>query len=288
MKEIDILGRNAETFPQLHVWGWEIALYLFLGGLAAGLLVLSGLAWRKGGNSGKATDFWGPLLAPVVLAIGMGALFLDLEKKAHVWRFYTTVQWRSPMSWGSWILLLVMPAALWMAWLALTDATPGLRRTAGTMNAILGTALGIYTGVLLGAMGARPLWNSPLMGPLFLMSGLSAAAALLYLLESDEGEKRRLASLDLRFMAVEAALLALLFGALFTGGEAQRAAARLFFGGPYTAVFWIGVVFVGMILPALFERREHRGWAPLWVLMGSMALRAVMVWAGQASQWEVL
>ncbi len=32
----------------------------------------------------------------------------------------------------------------------------------------------------LGALGARPLWNSALLGPLFLFSGLSTAAALLH------------------------------------------------------------------------------------------------------------
>ena len=44
---------------------------------------------------------------------------------------------------------------------------PGLR---------FGIALGIYTGILLSAMVARPLWNSAILGPLFLFSGLSAAA----------------------------------------------------------------------------------------------------------------
>ena len=42
----------------------------------------------------------------------MLALFLDLEFKKHVYRFYLAFLPSSPMSWGSWILILVYPAAL--------------------------------------------------------------------------------------------------------------------------------------------------------------------------------
>jgi len=194
--DIEVAGRNAETFPVLHVWGWEIALYLFLGGLAAGLLVLAGWAHRRyePARLGPALGWMGPLLAPVVLSIGMFALFLDLENKWNVWRFYTTFRVAAPMSWGAWILILVYPASLLFAWAAWSELGPAgarlvtgapfpLRRTIAGLNVALGAALGVYTGILLGALGARPLWNSPLLGPLFLASGLSAGAALLVLLE---------------------------------------------------------------------------------------------------------
>ena len=48
-------------------------------------------------------------------------------------------------------------------------------------NIVLGVALGIYTGILLNTMVARPLWNSAILGPLFLFSGLSAGAAMVHL-----------------------------------------------------------------------------------------------------------
>jgi formate-dependent nitrite reductase membrane component NrfD len=46
---------------------------------------------------------------------------------------------------------------------------------------VLGVALGIYTGILLNTMVARPLWNSAILGPLFLVSGLSAGAAVMHI-----------------------------------------------------------------------------------------------------------
>lgn len=307
--DIDIAGRNAETFPSLHIWGWEIALYLFLGGLAAGLLILSGWAHRRafGGQDhglGRARGWLGPVLAPVVLSLGMGALFLDLEHKLHMWRFYSTFQVTAPMSWGAWILALVYPASVLLAWGAWSEFGPvgkplvtgfefPFRRALGTVNVVLGVALGVYTGILLGAFGARPLWNSPVLGPLFLASGLSGAAALLMLLEPDAELRHELARLDARLLGAEGLVLTLYFVALATGGQAQREAAQLFFGGPFTAVFWIGVMFLGMVMPLLLERWQQAGRAqatvipPVLVLLGGAALRAVVVLAGQASRWEV-
>ena len=44
MTEVDLTGTNGITFPTLATWHWEVAVYLFLGGLVAGLMVLA--AWR--------------------------------------------------------------------------------------------------------------------------------------------------------------------------------------------------------------------------------------------------
>ena len=51
----------------------------------------------------------------------------------------------------------------------------------GKLNLVLGIALGTYTGILLSTLSARPVWNSALLGPLFLISGFSTGAALMML-----------------------------------------------------------------------------------------------------------
>lgn len=39
IEEVIVSGRsNPEIDPFLHVWGWEIPFYLFIGGLVAGIL----------------------------------------------------------------------------------------------------------------------------------------------------------------------------------------------------------------------------------------------------------
>ncbi len=282
--EISIVGANPHA---AEFWGWEIAAYLFLGGLVAGLMVLGGWFRRREPVPPRSVTFWAPALAPVLLAIGMLALFLDLERKLHAFRFYLTVQITSPMSWGAWILLLVFPVAG-------LSVLPYFGRRLATANIVLGTALGIYTGILLGAFGARPLWNTPLLGPLFLVSGVSSAAALLMLLEKSHEWRERLAAIDSKLIAVEAALLVLMLIGLATGGAAQKAAAGLVLGGAFTGAFWVAVVLIGLALPVFMEylhrsgRAQATAFAPVFVLAGGVALRAVILFAGQASGWSSL
>jgi formate-dependent nitrite reductase membrane component NrfD len=132
------------------------------------------------------------------------------------------------------------------------------------------------------------------LGPLFLLSGLSSAAALLAVLEPSAQARHRLSSLDLCFIAAETAALVLMFIGLASGGAAQRAAAYLFFGGAYTALFWIGIVFTGLLLPAVIEYLHRTGQAQatvypaVLVLLGGFALRVIILFAGQASRWEYL
>jgi protein NrfD len=305
--ELTSTRANPLVDPSLHVWGCEIPVYLFLGGLVAGMMVLSGWALlsgrgRRAGGAGSAL----PGLGLVLLSLGMLALFLDLEHKTYVWRLYTTFMVRSPMSWGAWILVLVYPALLAdfllpphplariPALAALSErlrAAPGVQRAVGAVNLGLGVMLGIYTGILLSAMGARPLWNSAVLGPLFLASGLSSAAALVHLITRDHEESERLARADNVFLGVELALVALLFIGLGSSTRVHIAAAGLFFGGPFTAVFWVGVVGLGILFPLLVQsltllhRVRHTPVAPVLVLSGGLLLRLVIVYAGQLSRW---
>src|SRR5207244_6929242 len=99
--------RKREEAAVHNFWGWQIAVYLFLGGLAAGLMILSAIAKRESFAMRLL-----PFGAPLALSVGMGALFLDLDYKLHMFRFYTAFRITSPMSWGAWILLLIYPATV--------------------------------------------------------------------------------------------------------------------------------------------------------------------------------
>lgn len=307
--EITSTRANPMVDPAMHVWGWEIPVYLFLGGLVAGMMLISGYFLLTGGQKkARCVCFTIPSLALVLLSLGMVALLLDLEHKLYVWRLYTTFEVASPMSWGAWILVLVYPAigaALLLRippWITrryapLTDLSarwrekPGLIRAIGAANMGLGAMLGIYTGILLSSLGARPLWNSALLGPLFLTSGLSTAAALVHLIARDPEERENLARADILFLAVELLLLGLYLIGLTSASQAHMEAVSLFLGGPYTAVFWIFVVALGIVVPlivqplAVMHRVQHTTLAPLLVIGGGLCLRFILVSAGQASHW---
>ena len=307
--ELTSTRANGMVDPSLQVWGWQIPVYLFLGGLVAGMMAIAG--WLLFADRGRRADSVMsllPALGLLLLSLGMGALFLDLEHKLYVWRLYTTFQLASPMSWGAWILLAVYPVLLGTLLLrvpeslrerfpALAALSDGLHSRAALVRAlaaadlVLGGLLGIYTGVLLSALGARPLWNSALLGPLFLASGLSSAAALVHMVARDHSESEMLARADNRFLQAEIVLLALFLVGLLSATQVHMRAAGLLLGGPFTALFWVGVVGLGILLPlfiqslAVSHRIRHTPVAPLLVLAGGLLLRFVIVYAGQASRW---
>jgi protein NrfD len=310
MTEIDVARYSNQIDPQLHVWGWEIPVYLFLGGMAAGTMILSALlSMRKGERSPAAR--WLAFAAPVLISVGMGALFLDLAHKLFVWRFYLALRWTSPMSWGAWILVVAYPVTLLFGLANLSDdqfeglmakcrvAAVGrqLRRTRALVlgrerrlawwNLGTGVALGVYTGILLSTLGARALWNSALLGPLFLVSGLSTGAAFLMLFRVTDDERHFLVRWDVLAIGIEFALILLFLVGLTSSDAAGRDAAALLLGGPFTAQFWTLVVIGGLLVPALLETLESRlhyrvtAMAPLLVLAGGFALRWIFVAAGQ-------
>jgi protein NrfD len=311
MNELDVARHSRLIDPQLHVWGWEIPVYLFLGGMAAGVMILSSALWMKREDRSPAAR-WLAFAAPVLVSVGMGALFLDLAYKLHVWRFYLAFRWTSPMSWGAWILVLVYPVSLVTALAGLDDAQAervialcgrfglgGVARVArayGLAHAsrlrwasvVTGVALGVYTGVLLSTLGARALWSSALLGPLFLVSGVSTGAALLLLFPVSDEERHLFGRWDRVAIGVEVAVLLLFLAALVTSGADGKAAAGLLLGGAFTAPFWALVVIGGLAVPFLLEALEARLRlrmaiaAPVLVLAGGLALRWIMVMAGQA------
>ena len=42
MNEVLSNKLNPQVLPHLEIWAWEVPIYLFLGGLAGGLLVITG------------------------------------------------------------------------------------------------------------------------------------------------------------------------------------------------------------------------------------------------------
>lgn len=299
MIEVTSTRANALIDPALHIWHYEIPLYLFLGGLVAGVMVLSGswLLARPSVQERSRTLALLPWSAPLLLSAGMLFLWLDLENRWNVFRFYFTFEPASPMSWGSWILLAIYPVSMLTALASHPiarishwkhyDAVMQHTRAIAIASVIGGAALGIYTGVLLGTMAARPLWNSALLGPLFLASGVSSGAAFLLLFRLKIDERIRIARFDAAVIAIELLLLALWLIGLMSGGAASRAAASQLLGGSYTAAFWTLVIALGLLTPLVVEWLEHRRHetpgrvAAVLVLLGGFSLRWIVVFAGQ-------
>ena len=304
---------NALIDPSLHIWTWEVAMYLFLGGLTAGIMIFAALMTVR--NKDQVAPFATTrlaILAPIVLSLGMTTLFLDLEHKLFVYRFYTSFQITSPMSWGAWILIVVYPVSILQILSTLRSGYPFLaeyvdRLTTGrlvvdwceryrkeiALTVIpFAVVLGIYTGILLSAFGARPFWNSGVLGLLFLVSGMSTAAALVVLMAKQRSEKELFTWIDLVLIAAEIGLVALSLISLASGSAQHLEALESVMGGSYTLPFWVLFVGIGLLIPLLLEILDISGiskslamLAPVLVLVGGYALRHVVMDAGQESTW---
>jgi len=309
-EELFTSGRSIPHIdPSLEIWHWPISVYLFLGGLAAGLLFFAGLitVLKKDKIYPTAVKM-AAVVSPIALTLGLLALFYDLTHKLYFWRLYTTIRIESPMSWGAWILLIITPISfLWVIsyyselfpkrkldYKFLVDFEKFLQKNRLYMAYALiplALILGVYTGILLSAFNAIPLWNNAILGPLFLVSGLSTGAATIILLAKTSKERHLFSKIDLGLVLLELGLIVHMLMGMYAGSEVQLEAMELLIGGEFTVMFFGFVLILGLIVPAIMEFLELRGFkipvaAPaLLIILGGLILRFVMVEAGQITRY---
>lgn len=318
-------------------WGLLVVNYLFLAGISAGAFAISALGTYLGGPHFRRVARIGALIAPWPAAVGVALLVLDLGRPLAFFYLFLTVQYTSPMSIGAWLLTVFVAiafvyAALWLPapldallrlprrradllhfrrWRPLSLTALRLsRRVVAAVGFPVSLGIGIYTGVLLGAVPARPFWNTPMLAQLFLFSALSTGTAAVLLVTTLAGarkghgyeeERRLLVSADVVLIVLEVFMLLpfLLHHALSPWSSATS--IQLILGGEYTPWFWLGTVLLGILLPLLIETYElfpvvlregamryslaFSAASGVLVLVGGFVLRYVFVYAGQASHF---
>ena len=309
-EELFVSGRNIPNIdPYLNIWHWQIPIYLFLGGLAAGILFLAGVYTIIGKEKEmQATVKWAPFIVPFALIIGLFMLFLDLKHKLYFWQLYTTIRLESPMGWGAWVLMIMTPISIIWSASYVTEIFPNWdwkfkflktieawviknRILIAWPMAIYAVILGIYTGILLSAFNARPLWNTSILGPLFLVSGMSTGAAVILLISKDHKERKIMGRIDILLIIIELFFITHLFMGYKAGSEAQINAVNLFLGGSFTAPFFAFVVLLGLIFPLILETMELRGYKipvvvpAVLILLGGLIFRFLIVEAGQITRY---
>lgn len=309
-EEIFVSGRNIPNIdPYLHIWHWQIPVYLFLGGLAAGIIFFASLYTILGKEKEMPTTIkWAMFLVPVALVLGLFALFLDLKHQWYFWRLYLTFRIESPMSWGAWILMLITPLSMMWVSSYIKELFPKwdwkfeilnkwekliikYRKALAWTMLISAVILGIYTGILLSAFNARPLWNTAILGPLFLVSGLSTGAATIMWMSKSHFERNLMSKIDLILIGIELFFIVHMFMGFLASTAVQINAAELFLGGEFTVQFWVYVVILGLVVPAVLEILELRGYKipvaipAALILFGGLMFRFIMVEAGQITRY---
>jgi hypothetical protein len=175
------------------VWQTEIPIYLFTGGLAGASSVLHFLAKVLGNETlarrtlfiGAAADAVNPVL-----------LVSDLGRPERALNMYRVFKVTSPMSVGSWILLVSSAASSTAALLELVGKMKPVQAAAELVSALSGAPLATYTGTLI-ADTSIPVWHEARQELPWLFGASAAAsagaAAALAVRPAEAGPARRLA-----------------------------------------------------------------------------------------------
>lgn len=319
--ELTVTGVNAITSPNLHIWDWRVALYLFLGGLAAGSMVMSAIANLRTGKHLPPDEpcCWRvPVIIPAILAVGMFFLFLDLEVKLNMYWFYLSFNPLSPMSWGSWALAIIFPIIICYAFAVIPKEDRGFLRAGflirfselmyphmrflARLNFVSGVVLAIYTGILLSSFLARPLWNTAILPVLFLCSALSTGAALMILMARRNEVKLFFTKVDIWLIVAEIVIILLMFYGHYTSDWAHRESIMPFFSSSheffayFMSIITLSIIFpLAIVLKYLEMRGEHSetltpmgkfqmNMSAILVLLGGFIIRFALVYAGQLSK----
>ncbi len=314
---------NAFTFDTL-VWDWPIAVYLLLVGISAGMVSLSLLLrhyvpteYHGSNRVIKATAF----VAPLAVILGLVILIFHLTKPFTFWYLMVFYNPTSIMSLGVMLFqVYFVVMLLWLitlyhdAWLTQLEAVwhrPALAARVRKLTAmivkkaavienlllVLAILLGCYTGFLLSALKSFPLLNNPVLPVLFLVSGTTSGIAVM-LLAGAWGRNTSGNSLSLHFIHrvetpvvyAELFLLLAFFVGLLLGGGQKVVAAQTALTGFWGAVFWIGIIGIGIVIPAIANQirkpSAHSGKGQLITLavmslFGVFLLRLFVLYAGQ-------
>ena len=260
------------TELQTH-WGWLIAIYLFLGGLGAGASVATHVLPLIARDRFCSTMRAGAWFGAIALGIGAAVLLIHVGRPLRALvLFKSFVNWDSWMMRGAWLLFA---AVIWngisaLFWTDLTLSWLGrvwggfqrrraLWRTLIAVVAIpLNLGVAAYTGVLLGVLDFRPLWNTPMLPLLFTVSALDTGVGVVcaYVTYREKGEgyetlHRALEACVIALIAIEGVTLGVFIRQMLYGSPDAVRSIELWTSGPLAIPFWLGVVGFGLVIPFL-------------------------------------
>jgi len=322
---------------QIHViWNWMVAVDLFGAGLSAGAFIVSATAYFLGREKYETMTRIGAYIAPFPVIVGILCLIFDLERPHLFWKLLLTFRPGSVMSLGAWLLFLfsffsiahfylwlperfdylkIIPAIQKNRFLGRFrgDNLTKIRGLVAGFGIPVSIGVGIYTGVLLGVLTARPFWNNPMLPMLFLVSAMMTGSASICFVgcfikgfrgmsrENVNTNKFMIHSIDFTLMVFSMISVFLFVLGLYVSPRSSTGAVQLIMGGPFTFLFWVVVVGIGILIPLALEvyelipyyieqveLRDHNPWISgiitSSVLIGGFMMRYLVIYAGQIPQ----
>lgn len=277
-------------------WGWLIAAYLFLGGIAGGAYVIAAINSFLGKSLEFSTSVGLWITFPALL---IGTIFLIVDLGSPTRAFLAGM--RPGSSWiarGTWIIsVFLILSFLHLVLHQFADVEGG----AVNVIAVLGIAFAIgtmsYTGILLSASKGIPFWRSGVVPVVFVISATVTGHFSIMLGVTLFGPAAE-ASAALGTMALEAAalvvleVLAILFflQAAYRLPDSRESAERIL----HKTMFVVGYFVLGLAVPLVLmllvynSSAETGGGAPYAIatigailgLLGGLILRQAVLICG--------
>jgi len=306
---------NAEIQYKHRYWGWQIALYLFLGGFGGGVLFIT---WVMSAFMFPGIDLSQLFMLPnfiALLAIVLGLFFLveELGQPPVFYRAYVTAT--SIIKWGAvlltiasfgdlfWLLGNWSPEVPILGFLSVFNFLGGLSSVWLGAAGIAGFGIMVYTGVMLSTLKAHSFWSTPALPILFTTSALSTACAGIMLslcgwpgvaamsdLVAAHHVHELLHVLDIILGFAELTiLLVMVLSFLGAGNRTQQRVAQRWVKGSYAGWFWIGMIGLGLVIPLIMNASGNPAAgtiACILVLCGGCLLRFLCVWSDDRQPLE--
>ena len=283
-----------------------IVWYLFLGGLGGGTYLIASLIGaaarlRPQGDVATLRSLQPPMYAASLLSLLAGTLCLlkDATNPENVLALFVQPTF-SALSVGTFALSALIFCLAFLTVFSFADFKRPHQTVLTVVQAItvvLALAVIVYTGVFLSGMIAVPLWASPLLPALFLLSSLSTGIAALFVLAVLMPNRQTISSLktmsfflktDVVLIALEIATLLIMLMQVSSNPIAQASIDALVFGD-YSLHFWLGFMMFGLIIPLGAELASNLqptlppatlGFTGGCVLLGGFFLRFCIINAG--------
>jgi molybdopterin-containing oxidoreductase family membrane subunit len=284
-------------------WGFSIVMAIYYIGLSAGSLVLSALSSLFGRKEFKPFARIAALLAMLLLVGALLSIILDWGRPDRVFVPFQHFNFASMFSING--ILYSSYIAICFFYLLAMFAEKEKLVSAIALIAVL-WAIGVHsgTGAIFGFV-PRELFQSPLLPPSFIAAALSSGTALmiiglqlLFRYTNRPFDERYVKELS-RLLAV---FIVVVFYFVFTENAyraylpVSRAAQWYFlFGGSHSMVFWVGLVSLGIVIPAtiLFSSATKNSikminLAALLHIVGVLCERYIIVIPGQTHPADIL
>lgn len=293
-------GHQVTGMTNQIVWGLPHVFAIFMIVAASGALNVASIGTVFGRAAYKPLGRLSGLLAIALLLGGLAVLVLDLGRPDRLIVAMTAYNFKSIFAWNIFFYIgfLILVAAY--LWVQMERRLNRFAPAVGLVALIWRLALTTATGSIFGFLVAREAYDAAVMAPLFIAMSLSLGLAtfILVLIKICWWERR---ALDAALVNRLGRLLGLLVGVVlyFTAIQhltniyaAEHGGVERFLlldGGVYTALFWLGQVVLGSLVPLVLVFAPRAGPALLrvglasaLVILGGFAQVYVIVIGAQA------